>query len=331
MGNSNTTSSDFQHNIIPSDYIVVRKFQDFLLGEFYEVKHNITGELLLMKMRTVSDPERYRQSIDSSMPRLSLSHKNLAKVRGFAGKESKTSFNTMYKLYVYFEPLPKDLARFLKSRKNPIPLVNNPQIMQKYLSEGELSSIMNQLIDVLEYLQTNKISHGDIRPEACFMTEGGKLIICDRKLIYEEELKVGVEKHAEKNFLFSPIAFNAFVKQQKNTRENKHKSDVFSVGLTLLESATLKRSAHIYEWTGTPTINFNTLITRLSEVQSRYSPYISQLLGEMLKVDEHQRPDFIQLKKWITGNEYIKRRNLSFPVPVLSHFYNNELIFNLIE
>jgi len=171
---------------------------------------------------------------------------------------------------------------------------------------------MTQLIDVLEYLQVNGISHGDIRPEACFRSDDGHIVICDRKLIYEEEIDLNTQKNNERHFLFSPAMLEFLTNKNKRLRENKHKGDVFSLGMTLLECATLRRSTGIYEWVGTPSINFGAIINRLSDVKTRYSPKLCQMIAEMLKFDESQRPDFIQLKRWMDGTELMSYRTASF-------------------
>jgi len=167
----------------------------------------------------------------------------------------------------------------------------------------------------LEYLQTNGISHGDIRPEGCFLTELGNVMICDRKLLYEEDLDLNMQKNSEKHFLFSPALLESLAKPGRRFRENKHKGDVFSLGMTLLECATLRRSTNVYEWSGTPSINFGAIMNRLTDVKNRYSPKLCQIIAEMLKFDENIRPDFIKLKKWMNGSELLAYKTTSFSPP----------------
>jgi len=320
MGNTNSTSLDFEYNLSVSDYAVHKKYRDFVFGEFFEVKHVRTGELLMMKVRILNDAEKYRQNSQ----RFALSHPNLIKIKGFAGKASKTSSEPSHKIYVYFAPLPKDLAEFIKARKKN-PLFKEQSANSKnFFSESELENIITQLIDVLEYLQNNNINHGDLRPEACFMTEAGKVTICDRQLIYEEELDNNLEKNNRKNFLFSPEMFESLTKPGVNFREPSTKSDVFSLGMTFLECATFRRSASLYEWTENPCINFSGLINRLDEVQARYSPKIYQIIAEMLKFDEQSRPNFVKLKRWVSGAEALSYR-------AVSHSPHHKVRFGLLE
>lgn len=317
MGNSNSASLDFEYNITASDYTPLRKFHDFLLGEFFEVKHTKTGDILLLKVRATNDLYKYQQIIENSYHRLSLSHKNLAKIHGFAGRETKSGRTCTYKLYIYFQPLPIDLAKAMKSRRTIFSSGQQRGNDGKttYLQETQLYNIMMQMVEVLEYLQINGINHGDIRPEACFIRDNGILTICDRRLIYDGEWDSSTEIGHEKNFLLSPAGLDAYAKLQRFSQENKHKADVFSAGMTLLECATYKRSSQLYEWKSLPFINREALSTRLAEVQRRYSPRLYQILSEMLKFEEHLRPDFIRLKKWLMGTE---------PIGVMS-FYNTNL------
>jgi len=304
MGNSNSSEAlDFEYNVTASHYTPVRKFQDFLLGEFFEIKHNTSNELLLMKVRVTSDKSQYQNMIESCFQRASLLHKNLVKFHGYAGRESSGTFSTTtYKLYLYFQTLPKDLAKIIKTKKG----ANQPRSVHKnYFSEVELHRMMTQFVEVMEFLQVNKISHGDLRPEACFLTDDGTFMVADRRLLYEEELNYEVDKPSDKNYLFSPMALDAYVKGEKESRENRFKADVFSAGMTLLECATFRRSANVYEWGGQPSINKESIFARLSEMQNRYSPRIVQVIAEMLRFEEPVRPDFVRVKRWLTGLEPI--------------------------
>jgi len=316
MGNTNTldalSNHDFEFNLKAVEYTAVKRFRDFLLGDFYEMRHDLSGRTLLMKVRPLANIQKYKESIERTMKRLSLSHKNLVKIKGFVGREAQNTKPPAYKLHIYFQHLPRDLSKFIKTRRNVSVFQGAGANTLKYLSEAELSEIMTQLIDVLEYLQVNGISHGDIRPEACFRSDEGQIVICDRKLIYEEEIDLSTQKNNERHFLFSPAMLESLIKKGKRHRENKHKGDVFSLGMTLLECATLRRSTGIYEWTGTPSINFGAIINRLSDVKTRYSPKLCQMIAEMLKFDESQRPDFIQLKRWLDGTELMSFRTASF-------------------
>ena len=100
--------------------------------------------------------------------------------------------------------------------------------------------------------------------------------------------------------LSTPLTLEADLKQRSLVKQNNCKADVFSLGMTILECATLTRSLDLYQPTKFPVINEKLLKSRLSEVQRRYSAKISNILMEMLIFEEEIRPDFISLKHFST-------------------------------
>ena len=99
----------------------------------------------------------------------------------------------------------------------------------------------------------------------------------------------------------SPLLFNAL----RNTGEidiqyNPYKSDVFSLGLCILLAASLSYIP-LYE------IRQTKKMERMKSIIDgylikRYSKEFIKLLLLMLQINEKFRPDFIQLKSWITDN-----------------------------
>ncbi len=68
----------------------------------------------------------------------------------------------------------------------------------------------------------------------------------------------------------SPKLMEELRRQARDPLHNHYKSDVWSLGLTLLEAATLISSRTVYDWE-TETISFSALHELLARVESRYS------------------------------------------------------------
>ncbi len=75
-----------------------------------------------------------------------------------------------------------------------------------------------------------------------------------------------------------------------------YKSDVFSLGLTMLEAITLQNMRFVYNWH-----TFKVGIDKIKEIlkqqleQKVYSSALIETISLMLNADEAQRPDFLKL------------------------------------
>ena len=99
----------------------------------------------------------------------------------------------------------------------------------------------------------------------------------------------------------SPILFHALQSKNQNdkyTEHNTYKSDVFSLGLCLLLASTLTFNAlfDIRELDDMLSIKI-----ALSKYLKGYSRQFTDILYQMIEIDEKKRFDFIELDKYIAG------------------------------
>jgi len=302
MGNLNTVI-DFEYQIAANDYKLVQKVKDPRLGELFQLKNTKTGHIVFRKEKRLPDVNTYEMKIEEFVQQQPVKHRNLLRVYGFAGADSHEMFKNQYKIFVYFELLPDTLRDAISRRKVPLTQRSaNNKKSGNFYTELELISIMKQLVDVLEYLQGNGIIHGDIRPETCYISKEGLLKVFNRTLLCSETSIFNSVKRGDRTSFLSPMMLEAIKRKQEEPIEDKYKADVWSLGLTLLESATLKPSTQIYDWNNC-SINLNMLSSRLLEVKERYSPELFKIIREMISLQEEQRPDFIKLKEILSSEE----------------------------
>ena len=96
----------------------------------------------------------------------------------------------------------------------------------------------------------------------------------------------------------APILFFGLNKKLIQVKHNTYKSDVFSLGMCILYASTLTQESlcDIREMTDMENIK-NTLVKYLSKM---YSNNFIDILSFMLEINEKNRPDFIQLEKFIS-------------------------------
>lgn len=322
MGNSNS-QIDFEYKVACIDFQPLEKARLPLLGEVMQMKNLKTDQIVLMNQKNIIDPDHVNKEINDYMTLVSLRHPNLAKVFGFAGSDIKVKTNTKPKLYIYFEQLSGNLQHVFSLRRNPVVQQKTPDQKPpkaEFLAENELLNIVGQLLGVFEFLQQHNTNHGDIKPESCFIGEANRIKVAIPWLVHEEPSSFRLAQEGDQSCLLTPVALEAIKKKQNEPLQDRFRADVFSLGMVLLEAATLKKSSSIYDWNNY-TMNLNSFSNRLLEVKNRYSNEVYELLRWMLRLEENQRPDFIQLKKHLVSLGKMDPHNVVEPTEVsLIHY-----------
>lgn len=158
---------------------------------------------------------------------------------------------------------------------------------------------MRSTISFGEYLQSNGISHGDIRPHQILLTEGpnddGQIKLADNGLVGQFKNSYALSLTGAGRGYLSPSLLRACSKHEHQPEYNVYKEDVFSLGLTVLSAATLKDpNASLYDWKG-KSFDDKNLELLLLELQGRYSSQFVNFLRTLLDEDEFRRPDFAGL------------------------------------
>ena len=163
-----------------------------------------------------------------------------------------------------------------------------------YYQEYELMNIFKHLIKIFALLQSNHVTHRDIKPQNIMMVNG-VLKICDfgnAKLLKRDGFIV--QKIRGSELFLSPIAFKGLHNGLQTIKHNTYKSDVFSLGMCFLYAATLIYGSlnsirELYD--------MNIIKKTVNKyLGKRYSQNLINLILSMLQVDERKRPDFLQLE-----------------------------------
>lgn len=159
--------------------------------------------------------------------------------------------------------------------------------------EAELLQIYSELIEALTVLQRNRICHRDLKPQNVFSAGMNRFKIGDFGVSKDEMLSNSVTRTLVGTPLyFSPLCAQAYVNYQVYGNENgvhhdMYKSDVFSLGLVFLRMACL---ANVRGLNAQGQTLINERVGQLSCGGS-----VKHLIGCMLRVNEAERPDFVDL------------------------------------
>jgi len=190
-------------------------------------------------------------------------------------------------VYLVFLRMPQTLRGEIVSRKQE----------KRPYTEAELWTYYEQLLDVFSYLQHKYIAHRDIKPDNILLDSQGHIQICDFGFAKFINL-ILPQMHTIKCTL--PYAapavklayYSTIGEEQQPVEHDPFKSDVFSLGMTLLNLSMLDLPEQFLNDLPTqPEINSE--IERLTS----YSDNWRTLLRDMLERNEHYRPDFKKLKE----------------------------------
>jgi serine/threonine protein kinase len=222
-----------------------------------------------------------------------LHHPNIIHLRSAAlgGTGSQISYVLIF--MEFFEE--GDLEGFIQSRIRsyaPVP-------------EQQIIDWLTKLIDALAFMQEKGIAHRDIKPQNIFLAKNLNEIEC--KIA---DLGSAIKKEGNSATLMgtpmylSPKLREAFSRGNQisfNVEHDLYKSDVYSLGLTILYLASLNSVKDLCS------IEFlqKKIDERIMALSNKY-PSLVKLLSSMLCVDELFRSDFIELRIKLKSNADIK-------------------------
>ena len=166
--------------------------------------------------------------------------------------------------------------------------------------------IFSKLLKTFSELQAENISHRDIKPQNILICPGGVVKVADfgeAKELMKNSPNTDNQTLRGTELFMSPILFKALRNRRCAViKPNSFKSDVFSLGLCFLLSATLTFNS-IYD---IRELENNQSIERIvmRYINKRYSERFTKLLLKMLDYNEKERYDFIEMER-VVNVEYI--------------------------
>ena len=172
--------------------------------------------------------------------------------------------------------------------------ISNRNKEKKYSTEFELMEIFRHLVKTFALLQYNHITHRDIKPQNILFSNG-KMKICDFGNARVLKGKgVIIQRIRGSELFMSPIVFRGYRSGIENIRHNAYKSDVYSLGVCFFLAASLSADGPNY----IRNMEDNKKIKKVLDynLKKKYSKNLINIIMTMLKVDEKDRPDFIELE-----------------------------------
>ena len=275
----------------------------------YKVMHKKTSKIYVLKEVEARSLDKLNEYKEEAVQLSKVqNHPNILQFYGYYFYE--TPHNT-YKLGIISESI---------DRESNLEIIYKKRVKtRQYFSENELLTMMYSLIDAFAYLEYVGICHRDIKPTNLFLLENYQIKVIDfgesKEFVEDDDEE---DEHSALATIrgtpqyLSPILWEAHViNQVKQVEHNMFKSDVFSAGLVLFQMAALRDVNGFNQ--NTEQCNGQRLIRDgLRMLGKKYSNKIIEILNLMLRFDENERPNFIELERFLVkSNEYIPKADMT--------------------
>jgi len=316
MGQTNSTATsdqgqnakeELRYQEFVKNYQFLRRIKDPRYGEISILQDKFTKELVALREIVSKSTKDFDKDMGALRARYKISHPNIVKVLGYTSKSEDYLCASVHKILMIIEYLDNDLEKEISLKKNQ----NN------YYKEEQLWYLAENVVKALALLQKNSISHEDLKPSSIFISKMGVYKVTQHNFAgnnipaYHQRLS-GI---ADARTYLSPELLENLQRYELRPKHNPWKSDVFSLGMTLLHAATLNSCDRMYDW-NSQTLDFEELGERLASLRPRYSENFQDFLQTMLEVGDDMRPDFIGLEKKLFANSEISNK----PNPTSSQF-----------
>ncbi len=263
-----------------------------LFGEHFIYTNNETNTQIICKEKLYNDRTSLNRAIEDIKIKILNKHDYVLNLLDYSVEVQKNWCSTFYLLRAFYEYPEMSLKKMIVKRKKLSSMEGN------FKSE-ELTHLLYHQVEANSYLQENKITHGDLTPSTIFRTNKGEFKLGFRSQSDMPPARKQMEKIMKKEPIYiSPILFSSIKRREfDKIRHVAHKSDIYSLGLCILEAGLMKSIQGIYD--SGDQIDQNLLDSYLDEFDMKYedNPLLFTSVRKMLENDEEERADFLSLKE----------------------------------
>eukprot|EP01017_Pseudomicrothorax_dubius_P040946 TRINITY_DN649_c0_g2_i1.p1 TRINITY_DN649_c0_g2~~TRINITY_DN649_c0_g2_i1.p1 ORF type:complete len:1064 (+),score=305.53 TRINITY_DN649_c0_g2_i1:140-3331(+) len=301
MGNDQSANQSAK--AIMDNLRFIKKVKDERFGEVTLMEDLQSHQLVVVKERNLTSADEFkREAADLTTKKNANNHPGLIRLIAVNSSSQDTFCATFHKITAIFELLDNDLEKEIATRRErDLPF-----------REEELWRLIESVAGALIYLQSQNITHGDLRPFSIFISPEGEYKIANQSLLnagFSNYVYMMMGNNSAIPYI-SPKLLSNLQRREVRPIHNPFKSDVFSLGMTVLAAGLLNANEGVYDW-GRLAINEMVLRDYLMKFSSYYSEQLTNLICAMVEIDEERRPDFFGLESFIRGgaNDMTRRRN----------------------
>lgn len=287
MGQTHALSSFETNNELPdlSSYNLLydNRYGDILMRDLKKD--------FIIKEFTYPDKKSFDRAFNYFSEMKKNQNKNLVSMRSYKEISTKSICGELYKLYVEFEFINSDLATLIRKKR----------LRNEYFKETEILNFVSDAIKICSFFQKKQISLRNLKSRSFLFDVNGVYKILDPFFFVNQSnfsnFLVSDERNEKKFTYVSPEELDSLKFGVNDKLHDSFKSDVFILGIVVLEMSQLKSCDQFYDM-NIYELNKNLLIQMLQSLENKF-PSIFLILNQMLEIDYNKRKDFIELEKLI--------------------------------
>ena len=271
-----------KHDNYKQKYNLIAKTQDNVFGKIklFNNDQDDKSKLIGVKKIKTDTEEEHADTIEFARERLALNHPNLLKMLDFSAHHKEQKNKNQHRTNLVFEIPKMSLDYDLANRKKN----------KHYYSDKDIIDLGEDILNGIKFLRINEKSHNNISPPFIALKEEkhkNRLIDCFVEDKDNEEIQIEYINQ-KKNIYQSPSLFKCLISGQGTY--DRYKTDLFSLGLVILEMACLKSVQGFYDFKNKD-IRADFLIGLISEFLQRYgkNKSLRNLVLMLLDINEGSR------------------------------------------
>lgn len=268
--------------------------EDYRFGEievYYPPNDRGSDRVLFSKTSLLSGEAVARSRTEQLEQRMAVNHFALLRMLDFSVTRDPGRPDS-FRVVSYFEYPPSDLEYELNERR----------AQGLSFTSDELFALAHDVLQALSHLQSMDMIHGDLRPKYIFLAEHAResSLLLDRMSEEESPARIQLANIRRGDTLYaSPVLYNSLRTQQIRIRHNPFKSEIFSLGLIVLECGV---GHSVQEVFGAVEVNVERLLDFVEEFIERHEGHglLVDMLIAMLDVEERERMEAAEVLELVT-------------------------------
>ena len=283
MGNSTSSadSDDIAHQNFELNYEFIKKSKDSRYGEISVLQDKRTKEHVALKEILCKSTADFNKEIEDLMHRRKVTHPNLIRLIAYTTKAEVNLCASFYRIMLVLDYVEQDFEQDICVR----------QVTSEFYTEEQLWYLIESVTNALVALHKKGTAHGDLKPSNIFVTKIGSYKIAEQSLlgIIMPSYSLRLAGFDDVRSYLSPALVQNLAQQELYPKHDSFRSDIFTLGLSILHAATLMNCDQFYNWDEF-VLDFETLQRRIASLSRRYSKQLQHFIASMLTLDETKRP-----------------------------------------
>ena len=260
------------------DYVVIGSISTSQ-NPVFKVQSTLTKKEYALKKIPRPDLRSHLKDIQGLLHLVSCEHRNVVKILGFSVVQQKSELKQEYILHILMECYERNLETEILDRRNK----------NAHYTKDEFLNMVRELVVALLFLQTElKIAHRDIKPSNILRSSNGNLLLCD----FSESFAQTPQRPRAMSIVGTPYFMAPEIKElyvtsgfEGDGSYDPWKSDVYSLGTTLLDCACLSIADKM------------AIKEKLMVLEKLYGKDVRSFIEICVLSEHNDRMDFVELSK----------------------------------